>query len=87
MPNPKTGTVSEDTASAVTQLKAGRVEFRMDRNGNIAVPFGKRSFEEAALLENAQAVVDALNGARPASAKGTYINVARSQVRWGPGFG
>ena len=73
MPNPKTGTVSEDTASAVTQLKAGRVEFRMDRNGNIAVPFGKRSFEETALLENAQAVVDALNGARPASAKGTYI--------------
>ena len=51
MPNPKTGTVSEDTASAVTQLKAGRVEFRMDRNGNIAVPFGKRSFEETALLE------------------------------------
>ncbi len=73
MPNPKTGTVSEDTASAVTQLKAGRVEFRMDRNGNIAVPFGKRSFEETALLENAQAVVDALNGARPASAKGTEI--------------
>jgi large subunit ribosomal protein L1 len=86
MPNPKTGTVSEDTASAVTQLKAGRVEFRMDRNGNIAVPFGKRSFEEAALLENAQAVVDALNGARPASAKGTYIKRCTVSSTMGPGL-
>ena len=86
MPNPKTGTVSEDTASAVTQLKAGRVEFRMDRNGNIAVPFGKRSFEEAALLENAQAVVDAINGARPASAKGTYIKKCTVSSTMGPGL-
>ena len=86
MPNPKTGTVSEDTASAVTQLKAGRVEFRMDRNGNIAVPFGKRSFEETALLENAQAVVDALNGARPASAKGTYIKRCTVSSTMGPGL-
>lgn len=86
MPNPKTGTVSEDTASAVTQLKAGRVEFRMDRNGNIAVPFGKRSFEEAALLENAQAVVDALNVARPASAKGTYIKRCTVSSTMGPGL-
>lgn len=86
MPNPKTGTVSEDTASAVTQLKAGRVEFRMDRNGNIAVPFGKRSFEEAALLENAQAVVDAINGARPASAKGTYIKRCTVSSTMGPGL-
>ena len=86
MPNQKTGTVSEDTASAVTQLKAGRVEFRMDRNGNIAVPFGKRSFEETALLENAQAVVDALNGARPASAKGTYIKRCTVSSTMGPGL-
>ena len=86
IPNPKTGTVSEDTASAVTQLKAGRVEFRMDRNGNIAVPFGKRSFEETALLENAQAVVDALNGARPASAKGTYIKRCTVSSTMGPGL-
>mgnify|MGYP001221936702 FL=1 len=86
MPNPKTGTVSEDTASAVTQLKAGRVEFRMDRNGNIAVPFGKRSFEEAALLENAQAVVDAINGARPASAKGIYIKRCTVSSTMGPGL-
>ena len=68
MPNPKTGTVTDDTGSAVTQLKAGKVVFRMDRNGNIAIPFGKRSFEKIALVENAKAVVDAVNGARPASA-------------------
>jgi large subunit ribosomal protein L1 len=86
MPNPKTGTVTDDTASAVNQLKAGRVEFRMDRNGNIAVPFGKRSFEKTALLENAKAVVDAINGARPASAKGTYIKRCTISSTMGPGL-
>ncbi|VGO20560.1 50S ribosomal protein L1 [Pontiella sulfatireligans] len=86
MPNPKTGTVTDDTAAAVSQLKAGRVEFRMDRNGNIAVPFGKRSFEKTALLENAKAVVDAINGARPASAKGTYIKRCSISSTMGPGL-
>ncbi len=86
MPNPKTGTVTDDTAAAVNQLKAGRVEFRMDRNGNIAVPFGKRSFEKTALLENAQAIVDAINGARPASAKGTYIKRVTISSTMGPGL-
>lgn len=86
MPNPKTGTVTDDTAAAVSQLKAGRVEFRMDRNGNIAVPFGKRSFEKAALLENAKAVVDAINGAKPASAKGTYIKRCTISSTMGPGL-
>lgn len=86
MPNPKTGTVTDDTAAAVTQLKAGRVEFRMDRNGNIAVPFGKRSFEVEALVENAKAVVDAINGARPASAKGTYIKRCTVSSTMGPGL-
>lgn len=86
MPNPKTGTVTDDTAAAVSQLKAGRVEFRMDRNGNIAVPFGKRSFEKTALLENAQAIVDAINGARPASAKGTYIKRVTISSTMGPGL-
>ncbi|MAI20071.1 MAG: 50S ribosomal protein L1 [Kiritimatiellaceae bacterium] len=86
MPNPKTGTVTEDTAAAVNQLKAGRVEFRMDRNGNIAVPFGKRSFEQTALLENAQAVVDAIHSARPASAKGTYIKRCTVSSTMGPGL-
>lgn len=86
MPNPKTGTVTDDTAAAVNQLKAGRVEFRMDRNGNIAVPFGKRSFEKAALLENAKAVVEAINHARPASAKGTYIKRCTISSTMGPGL-
>lgn len=86
MPNPKTGTVTDDTAAAVNQLKAGRVEFRMDRNGNIAVPFGKRSFEVQALRENAMAVVDAINGARPASAKGTYIKRCTISSTMGPGL-
>jgi large subunit ribosomal protein L1 len=86
MPNPKTGTVTDDTAAAVNQLKAGRVEFRMDRNGNIAVPFGKRSFEKEALLENAKAVVEAINHARPASAKGTYIKRCTISSTMGPGL-
>ena len=86
MPNPKTGTVTDDTGSAVMQLKAGKVEFRMDRNGNIAIPFGKRSFEKNALVENAKAVVDALNGARPASAKGTYIKRCTISSTMGPGI-
>ena len=86
MPNPKTGTVTDDTAAAVKQLKAGRVEFRMDRNGNIAVPFGKRSFEKTALLENAKAVVDAINHAKPASAKGTYIKRCTISSTMGPGL-
>ena len=86
MPNPKTGTVTDDTAGAVKQLKAGRVEFRMDRNGNIAVPFGKRSFEKTALLENAKAVVDAINHAKPSSAKGTYIKRCTVSSTMGPGL-
>ena len=86
MPNPKTGTVTDDTAAAVNQLKAGRVEFRMDRNANIAVPFGKRSFEKTALLENAKAIVEAINHARPASAKGTYIKRCTISSTMGPGL-
>jgi len=73
MPNPKTGTVTDDVASAVKQCKAGRVEFRMDRHGNVMVPFGKLSFDAAKLVENAQAIIDALVAARPAAAKGIFI--------------
>ena len=80
------GTVTDDTAAAVNQLKAGRVEFRMDRNGNIAVPFGKRSFTPEALAENAKAVLDAIQGARPASAKGTYIKRCTISSTMGPGL-
>lgn len=73
MPNPKTGTVTEDVATAVKQFKAGRVEFRMDRHGNVMVPFGKRSFDVPKLVENAQAIIDAVAAARPAAAKGVFI--------------
>lgn len=73
MPNPKTGTVTDDVASAVKQFQAGRVEFRMDRHGNLMVPFGKRSFDAAKLKENAQAVLDAVLAARPAATKGNFV--------------
>ncbi len=73
MPNPKTGTVTDDTGAAVRVSKAGRVEFRMDKSGNIQVPFGKLSFEEPKLLENVNAVISAIKAAKPASAKGVFI--------------
>src|SRR6516165_3843893 len=65
MPNPKTGTVTEDTAKAVREVKAGRVEFKLDKNGNVAVPVGKVSFQSNALVENGTAVIDAVVRARP----------------------
>ena len=73
MPNPKTGTVTDDTAKAVKEVKAGRVEFKLDKNGNIAVPVGKFSFEAKALVENGTAVIDAVVKSRPPSAKGTFV--------------
>jgi len=73
MPNPKTGTVTDDVAGAVKQCKAGRVEFRMDRHGNVMVPFGKRSFDAQKLAENAHVIIDAVASARPAAAKGIFI--------------
>lgn len=73
MPNPKTGTVTDDTAKAVKEVKAGRVEFKLDKNGNIAVPVGKFSFSPEALTENGTAVIDAVVKARPASAKGRFV--------------
>lgn len=86
MPNPKTGTVTDDVATAVTQFKAGRVEFRMDRNGNILVPFGKRSFPIEALVENFRAVYDAVLSAKPAAAKGVYIKRCTIASTMGPGL-
>lgn len=86
MPNPKTGTVTDDIANAVTQFKAGRVEFRMDRNGNIMVPFGKRSFTVEALAENFRAIYEALIAAKPDSAKGIYIRRSTIASTMGPGL-
>ena len=73
MPNPKTGTVTDDTATAVKEAKGGKVDFRMDKTGNMAVVAGKRSFEEAALVGNIRAVVAAVQAAKPATVKGVFI--------------
>ena len=73
MPNPKTGTVTEDTAKAVGEVKAGRVEFKLDKNGNVAVPVGKFSFAENQLVENGTAMIEAVVQARPATAKGRFV--------------
>src|SRR5512134_3077957 len=73
MPNPKTGTVTDDTARAVKEVKAGRVEFKTDKAGNIHVPVGKAAFSATQIEENARAVIEAISKARPHSVKGTYI--------------
>jgi len=73
MPNPKTGTVTEDTAKAVREVKAGRVEFKLDKAGNVHVPVGKANFTPAQIAENARAVIEAVAKARPASVKGSYL--------------
>jgi large subunit ribosomal protein L1 len=74
MPNPKTGTVTEDTARAVKEVKAGRVEFKVDKAGNIHVPVGKVSFTPDQITENARSVIDAVVKARPHSVKGQFIH-------------
>jgi large subunit ribosomal protein L1 len=73
MPNPKTGTVTEDTARAVKEVKAGRVEFKIDKAGNVHVPVGKVSFAPEQIAENARSVIEAVAKARPHSVKGTFI--------------
>jgi large subunit ribosomal protein L1 len=85
MPNPKTGTVTPDVGKAVQEFKGGRVEYRTDRYGNVHVPIGKASFDNSALLSNLRAVVDELNRAKPASAKGRYIKNITMSTTMGPG--
>src|ERR1700682_3689440 len=85
MPNPKAGTVTDDTAKAVQEVKAGRVEFKLDKNGNVAVPVGKFSFAEKALVENGTAVMDAVAKARPATAKGRFISRVTLAATMTPG--
>jgi large subunit ribosomal protein L1 len=76
MPNPKLGTVTFDVKKAVDDLKAGKVEFRVDKTGIIHCPLGKKSFEDAKLIENATALIDAVVRAKPAAAKGKYLKSA-----------
>ena len=73
MPNPKTGTVTDDTATAVKEAKGGKVDFRMDKTGNVSVIAGKRSFEGEKLVENIKAIVAAVNAAKPDKVKGAFI--------------
>jgi len=73
MPNPKTGTVTDDTAKAVKEVKAGRVEFKIDKAGNIHVPVGKVDFTPDKLVDNVKSVIDAVVKARPSSAKGQFV--------------
>jgi len=86
MPNPRTGTVSDDPAAAVKAVKAGRAEFKLDKNGNIAAGVGKLSFEVSQLVENATALIEAVSRARPPSAKGRFIETATLASTMSPGL-
>lgn len=85
MPNPKTGTVTMDVAKAVSEIKAGRIEFRVDKNGNLSFPVGKVSFEQQALEENFHAVDEEIKRLKPATVKGRYITKATVTTTMGPG--
>jgi len=86
MPNPRNGTVTEDTATAVKQFKAGRVEFKMDKTGNVNVPFGKLSFDIEQLAENGKAVITAVMAAKPQTVKGVYVKKCSVSSTMGPGL-
>jgi large subunit ribosomal protein L1 len=85
MPNPKTGTVTFDVTKAVNEIKAGKVEYRLDKSGNIHVPIGKISFEDAKLAENFTTIYETLLKAKPAAAKGTFMKNVAVTSTMGPG--
>jgi large subunit ribosomal protein L1 len=84
MPNPKTGTVTDDTAKAVKEVKAGRVEYKTDKAGNVHVPIGKIAFTAEQLEENARSVIDAVLKARPHSVKGSYVHTCTISATMSP---
>jgi len=85
MPNPKAGTVTLDVAKAVREIKAGKIEFRVDKTGNVHAPIGKVNFSEQQLAENLQAFMDTIVRAKPAAAKGQYLRGATVSSTMGPG--
>jgi large subunit ribosomal protein L1 len=86
MPNPKTGTVTDDTAKAVKECKAGRVEFKLDKAANLHVPCGKLSFETASIEANGRAVIEAIIRSRPPAAKGRFIESCTLSSTYSPGI-
>ena len=86
MPNPKTGTVTEDVAKAVKEFKAGRVEFKIDKAGNLHVLFGKTSFTEEQLIDNAKSVIESVVKAKPSTSKGRYIESCTLSSTMSPGL-
>jgi len=86
MPNPKTGTVTMDIGKAVSDAKAGKLEYRTDRGANVHVPIGKRSFDERALLENYAALIEEIVRAKPSASKGRYIKQITLTTTMGPGI-
>lgn len=85
MPNPKTGTVTFDVTKAVNEIKAGKVEYRVDKAGNIHVPIGKVSFEDAKLVDNFTTIFETMQKVKPAAAKGTYMKNVSVTSTMGPG--
>ncbi len=86
MPNPKTGTVTQDTAKAIKEVKAGRVDYKLDKSGNVSGAIGRASFGEEQLVENATAMLESVAKARPASAKGNFIMSATIAAAMCPGL-
>lgn len=86
MPNPKTGTVTFNVKEAIEDIKAGKVEFRVDKNGVIHAPFGKLSFGSEKLIQNARSLIDAVVRAKPAAAKGRYVKTVSVSSTMGPGI-
>lgn len=84
MPNPKLGTVTMDLTRAINEIKAGKIEYRTDKAGNIHAPIGKASFDAAKLLENLQTLIDTLNKVKPAAAKGQYMRSVTLSATMGP---
>jgi large subunit ribosomal protein L1 len=86
MPNPKTGTVTFDVAKAIKDIRAGKVEYRVEKAGIVHVPVGKASFEENKLIDNARAVLESILKAKPSSSKGKYLRSAAVSTTMGPGI-